>query len=143
MGRLRDQAGFTLIEAATVVLILVVLVAVVVPAYFGFTGSSQRAKAKANVRSALPAAEAMSGTTGSYAGVSGSTLRTTAPGIGAHVKAVAVNSNLGYCIQDTENRGSTFYNYVGGTPGLALKSGYGRATIQSGSCLKAVGIVAS
>jgi len=128
MGRLRDQAGFTLIETATVVLILGVLVAVVVPAYF---------------RSAIPAAEQMNVNNGNYTGMTGATLRTTAPGVGTNVKAVAVNTGAGYCIQDSEDSNVTTFNYVGGTPGLALKSGYSRATIQSGSCLKAVGIVAS
>ena len=80
---------------------------------------------------------------GNYAGLTGATLRTTAPGIGANVAAVAVNSNLGYCIEDSEDSGATYYNYVGGTPGAALQAGYVGSTIQAGTCLLAAGAAAS
>jgi hypothetical protein len=85
----------------------------------------------------------MNGANGSYAGISGATLHSVAPGTGASVKAVAVNSNLGYCIEDTEDGGSTFYDYVGGRPGSALQAGYMAQTIQPGTCLLAVGVAAS
>jgi prepilin-type N-terminal cleavage/methylation domain-containing protein len=143
MRRLRDESGFTLIEILAVVLIIGCLIAIAVPAYLSFTGTAQTAGGKSNVRSAIPAAEQMGNANGSYAGISGAALRNTAPGIGAAVKAVAVNSNLGYCIQDTENGGSTFYDYVGGTPGAALQTGYSAAAIQPGTCLQAVGVAAS
>ena len=80
---------------------------------------------------------------GDYTGISGAALRSSAPGLGANVKAVAVNSNQGYCIQNTENGGSTFYDYVGGIAGSALQSGYSAATVQPGTCLQAVGVAAS
>ena len=54
-----------------------------------------------------------------------------------------MHSNLGYCIEDTENGGSTFYDFVGGDPGPALQPGYTTATIQPGTCLQAVGAAAS
>ena len=82
-------------------------------------------------------------TNGNYAGISGAALRSTASGVGPAVKAVAVNSNIGYCIQDTENGGSTFYNFVGGNAGAALQAGYSLAEIQPGTCLQAVGVAAS
>ena len=143
MGRVRDEAGFTLIELLVVVVILGILVAIAVPAYVSVTGSARTAAAKANVRSAIPAAEGMKLVNGDYAGVSGASLRTTAQGVGATVAAVAVNSNLGYCIQDTEDGGATFYDYVGGSAGSALQAGYNAATIQPGTCLQAVGVAAS
>jgi type IV pilus assembly protein PilA len=143
MSRLRDEAGFTLIELLVVVVILGILVAVAVPAYVSVTGAARTAGAKSNVRSAIPAAEGMKLVNGDYAGVSGTALRATAPGIGAAVKAVAVNSNLAYCIQDTEDSGATFYDYVGGSPGSALQAGYSQETIQPGTCLQAVGVAAT
>jgi prepilin-type N-terminal cleavage/methylation domain-containing protein len=140
---MHDESGFTLIELAAVVLIIGVLVAIAVPAYLSFRGSAQTGAARSNVRSAIPAAEEMGNTNGSYAGISGAALRVTAPGIGPAVTAVAVHANLGYCIEDTEDGGSTFYDYVGGVPGSALQSGYSAAAIQSGTCLQAVGAAAS
>jgi type IV pilus assembly protein PilA len=143
MSRLRDESGFTLIELLVVVVILGILVAIAVPAYLGFRGRAQTAAAKANVRSAIPAAEDMNAANGSYAGVTGAALRTSAPGIGASVKAVSVNSDAGYCIEDTEDGGSTFYDYVGGNAGSALQPGYSTAAIQAGTCLQAVGVAAT
>jgi len=143
MRRLRDESGFTLIEILAVVVIIGVLVAIAVPAYSNFTGSAHTAGGESNVRSAIPAAEKMGAANGNYASLTGAALRTAVPGIGPAVKAVSVNANLGYCIQDTEDAGSTFYDYVGGTPGSALQSGYALATIQPGTCLQAVGTAAS
>ncbi len=57
-NRLASEQGFTLIELLVVIVILGILVAIAVPAYLSFRGNAKTAASEANVRSAIPAAEA-------------------------------------------------------------------------------------
>jgi len=129
--RLGSEQGFTLIELLVVIIILGILVAIAVPSYLSFRGNAQDAAAKANVRSAIPAAEAFyqdaAAGNGSYTGLTNATLASEAPGVSPNVAVTVLGSGKAYCLADSEDPNHGAY-YVGGdTTGLTMNG----ATISS------------
>jgi prepilin-type N-terminal cleavage/methylation domain-containing protein len=71
-----DEHGFTLIELLMVLVIIGVLLSIAVPSYLGYKDRAQRRTAAANVRTAVPDAEAYFADNGTYAGMTPVTLQT-------------------------------------------------------------------
>lgn len=71
-----DEHGFTLIELLMVLVIIGVLLSIAVPSYLGYKDRAQRRTAAANVRTAVPDAEAYFSDKGTYAGMTPVTLQT-------------------------------------------------------------------
>jgi prepilin-type N-terminal cleavage/methylation domain-containing protein len=120
--RLASEHGFTLIELLVVLNILGILVAMAVPSYIGFRATAQAAATSANVKAAVPAAEAYFLLTGngSYTNLSSATLRLQTAGLdpSPSFKAGPNAAKNGYCVEDTI--GAITYSYTGGIGGTAI-----------------------
>jgi prepilin-type N-terminal cleavage/methylation domain-containing protein len=105
------EGGFTLIELLVVLIIIAVLLAIAIPSYLGFRARAEQRTAEANIRAAVPAAEAYYQDNGTYAGMTPAALIAIDAGLSDDILVDSAGA-AAYCIETAEP-GNAEASYAG------------------------------
>jgi len=95
--------------------IIGILLAIAVPSYLGFKDRAEKKAAGANVRAAIPSAEAFYSDNGTYSGMSLATLQLIDKGVSKTLGVAVLGGGTGYCLSNTQGKHTQRVTGPGGT----------------------------